>query len=124
MKDGKHVILCVDDDNDVRDFMKLVLEPEGYQVVLARDEDDGFAAYQREEPDLLILDCMMESSDAGLKLARRIRDDGCTAPLFMLSSIGDDLALTTDTADYGLAGVIQKPIEIEFLLKLLKTKLQ
>ena len=49
---------------------------------------------------------------------------GSTAPIYMLSSVGDNLNLSTDYSELGLAGVLQKPLDNNTLLTILKTKLK
>lgn len=65
MNSGKHLILCVDDDQDLLDALKLVLEKSGYATATARTAEDGFKKYKEVNPDLVIVDLMMEEVDAG-----------------------------------------------------------
>jgi DNA-binding response OmpR family regulator len=123
MQDGKHVILCVDDDQDLLDALRLVLEANGYQVVEARSAEEGLKTYKQANPDLVIVDLMMEEVDAGTALVRNLKAEGNTKPVYMLSSVGDNLNLNIDYAELGLSGVFQKPIDNQHLLSVLKTKL-
>ena len=123
MQDGKHVILYVDDDQDVLDGVRLVLANNGYVMVEANTAEEGLRTYKETQPDLLIVDLMMEEVDAGTSLVRELRALGNQAPIYMLSSVGDGLHMTIDTSELGLAGVLQKPVEHQVLLNLLKTKL-
>ena len=68
-------ILIVDDDPDIVDAGRLVLEREGYQVESASNRADGMKALDEVKPDLLILDVMMEEPDDGLRMAREIRKE-------------------------------------------------
>lgn len=123
MQDGKHVILCVDDDQDLLDAMRLVLESNGYKMVEARSAETGIRAYKENDPDLIIVDLMMEEVDAGTNLVKELKALGNTVPVYMLSSTGDNLAQTTDYTSLGLSGVFQKPLEKQKLLDVLKRKL-
>ncbi len=123
MKNGKFVILCVDDDQDLLDALKLVLEKNGYAMVAARSGEEGLRKYKESNPDLIIIDLMMEEVDAGTALVRELKAEGNTKPVYMLSSVGDNLNVTIDYAELGLAGVFQKPINNQQLLTVLKTKL-
>jgi DNA-binding response OmpR family regulator len=123
MKEGKHVILYVDDDRDFLDSTKLVLEANGFIVETAQSAEDGLAAYKRCKPDLLIIDLMMEEVDAGTGLVKELKLAGNTAPLYMLSSVGDQLHMATDTSALGLSGVFQKPVNFENLIRTIKQKL-
>jgi DNA-binding response OmpR family regulator len=124
MKDGKYVILCVDDDQDLLDAMRLVLEKNGYFMVEARSAEVGLQKFKRENPDLIIVDLMMEEVDAGTSLVKELKAAGNTRPVYMLSSVGDNLNVTIDYSELGLAGVFQKPINNQQLLTVLKTKLK
>ena len=124
MQDGKHVILCIDDDEDVLFFLRTVLEAAGYIVAEAATAEEGIEVYKESKPDLLIVDLMMEEVDAGTSFVKEIRLLGNTAPVYMLSSVGDTLNMAADYASLGLAGIFQKPIESERLLTILDAKLK
>jgi two-component system alkaline phosphatase synthesis response regulator PhoP len=124
MKDGKYVILYVDDDPDFLFAVRQVLEANGYIMVEATTAEEGLRVYQEHEPDLLIVDLMMEEVDAGTSFVKELKLLGNTAPVYMLSSVGDNLNTSTDCAALGLAGVFQKPLDNELLLKILKQRLQ
>ena len=123
MTDKKPLILCVDDDPDILVYLKTVLEAEGFEYAGAGSAERGLEAYRRSPPDAIILDLMMEEVDAGTGFARELQLADNKAPIFLLSSVGDNLSLTTDYAELGLAAVFQKPIERERLLLVLRTAL-
>ena len=81
-------ILLVDDDPDITDAGKLVLEREGHVVRIANSAASGLAAITAAAPDLLVLDIMMDEPDDGIVLARKLRGLGCKFPIIALSSIG------------------------------------
>jgi DNA-binding response OmpR family regulator len=124
MQDGKHVILCIDDDQDVLDFLQTVLEANDYVAVTAPSGEDGLKAFKQEDPDLVIVDLMMEEVDTGANFVKELKALGCKAPIYMLSSMGDDLNQMTDYSSLGLSGVFQKPLESKRLLSILETKLK
>jgi DNA-binding response OmpR family regulator len=123
MKDGKHVILCVDDDEDILDSTKLVLEANGFLVETARSAEEGLRTFRSAEPDLIIVDLMMEEVDAGTGLVKSLKLAGNTAPVYMLSSVGDQLSMSADYTSLGLNGVFQKPIDSETLIRTIRSKL-
>jgi len=124
MKDGKPLILCVDDDPDVLDHLRMILEGNGYYAVTASNAEEGFAKYREKNPDLVIVDLMMETIDAGHLLIKNLRAMNHTAPLLMLSSVGDALQASIDTAELGISAVIQKPVQADSLLNILRAKLK
>ena len=124
MKDGKHVILCIDDDDDVLLSLRMVLEKNEYVALEAQSGEDGLSIYKKEDPDFIIVDLMMESIDAGKNFAKELRLLNNTAPVYMLSSAGDSLVQNVDFTELGLQGVFQKPIDTRVLLSTLETKLK
>jgi DNA-binding response OmpR family regulator len=124
MQDGKFVILCIDDDPDILESLKVVLEANDYVVVTAPSAEKGLRAYKESQPDLLIVDLMMEEIDAGTNFVKELQALGNEAPIYMLSSTGDDLQNTVNFGDLGLTGVFQKPINPNVLLTLLRAKLK
>ena len=123
MQDGKHVILCVDDDDDILFVMQQILEANGYVFTGAPNGEEGLKVFKDTDPDLIFVDLMMEEVDAGTTLVKELKLAGNTAPVLMLSSVGDSMAQTADTSELGLAGILQKPIQSEQLLTLIKSKL-
>ena len=123
MQDGKHVILCIDDDPDILSFLRIVLEAEGYIVAEANSGEEGLRVYKEVQPDCLIVDLMMEEVDAGTNFVKELRLLGNVAPIYMLSSAGDNLSMTIDYTELGLSGVFQKPIGKDRLISILKAKL-
>jgi len=123
MRDGKHVILYVEDDQDYLDNMRLILESNGYIMEEANSAEEGLRKYKECKPDLLLVDLMMEEVDAGTSFTKELRLLGNTAPIYMLSSVGDGLSMNIDYTELGLAGVFQKPITPNTILAMLKKKL-
>ena len=124
MRDGKYVILCIDDDKDILDALRLVLEENGYIMEEALSSEEGLKVYQKSQPDFIIVDLMMEEVDAGRNFVKELKIINNQAPVYMLSSVGDALTDNIDYAELGLTGVFQKPINFEMLLTTLKTKLK
>ncbi len=63
-------ILIVDDDREIVESVSVALEAAGYDVVIARDGNQGLAMAEREDPDLVILDMMMPKRSGFLVLER------------------------------------------------------
>lgn len=124
MQDGKHVILCVDDDPDFLASIRLVLEANGYVMAEAANAEEAIKVYEEASPDLLMIDLMMEEMDSGAGLIEEFKLLGNTAPVYLLSSVGDGLAAVPNYLELDLAGVFEKPIGNDVLLQTLKTKLE
>ena len=112
----KHVLL-IDDDLDMHDIIKLVLEPLGCRVTCCSSGPAGMDLLRREPPDLLLLDIMLSSPTEGLVLAKKIKGDETlkTIPIILISSIGESVG-----ADYARElgdsvvpgeGFMEKPLD-------------
>ena len=113
-------LICVDDDQDILDFMKAVIENSHHTVVTAGSAEQGLTSYKERKPDLVIVDLMMEEADSGVNFVKEIRALGPTPPVYLMSSVGESLALIKDCSVLDLAGVLQKPIKSQTLLSILK----
>ncbi|RMF87357.1 MAG: response regulator [Planctomycetota bacterium] len=67
---AKKRILLVDDDAEIIESMRMALEAMGYEILVARDGNQGLAMVDRERPDLVILDMMMPKRSGFLVLER------------------------------------------------------
>ncbi len=67
---GSKRILLVDDDAEIIESLRLALEANDYEVLIARDGNQGLALIERESPDLVILDMMMPKRSGFLVLER------------------------------------------------------
>jgi len=90
MKTGK--ILIVDDDQDFRSQIRTFLESHNYSIVEAVSGKDGLEKLTHENPDLIVLDIMMETDSAGYELNELIKYDNHykeykNIPILMVSSI-------------------------------------
>jgi DNA-binding response OmpR family regulator len=123
MKNNKHVVLYVDDDQDMLDSARIILESSGYIMEEASSAESGTRKFKECNPDFIIVDLMMEEIDSGVNCVKEIKLLGNKAPVFMLSSVGDNLNTITNTSELGLAGVLQKPLEPEKLITALNSRL-
>jgi len=125
---GKRV-LVVDDDRDFRDFCKMVLEKDGYQVSVAHSGQEGRDLARSERPDVMLLDMMMETWSEGSNVADELRSSPETKdiPIIMVSAV-DMQNPVTDVED--VDGVLQvdyylvKPVKAEDLLLRVKEALK
>jgi CheY-like chemotaxis protein len=82
-------ILVVDDDVDLCDSLRVVLEHAGYAMVTAANRAEGMEKIRAEQPDLIILDVMMETWQDGFEMSRDLKSDPGlkNTPILMLTSI-------------------------------------
>ena len=123
MPSERPLVLYIDDDPDYLDAVRAIVEATGYDMVGAGTAEEGLRLYVETTPDLMLVDLMMEEVDAGLSFVKAVQARGNTAPIYLLSSLGDALALTTDAEGLGLAGVLQKPLAPATLRSLLHARL-
>ncbi len=124
MQDNKYVILVIDDDPDFLQAMRLLFEANGFAVVEAKSAEEGLNVYKKTKPDLILVDLMMEEIDSGTNFARELRLLNNKALVYLLSAAGDEMMETIDCAQFGFAGVFQKPIDNKRLLSVIKAKLK
>jgi DNA-binding response OmpR family regulator len=125
MGSEQQTILVVDDNEDIRNLLSMVLEKEGYVVLKAIDASDGLEKLETNKSDLVLLDVMMPGI-SGLDLLKTIREhkkkDISAVPVCMLtakSSVEDiDLAL-----ELGATSYIVKPFRPTALAEKVKTLL-
>ena len=79
-------ILLVDDDNEIIETMKAVLGSKGYEILIARDGNQGLAIAEKESPDLVILDMMMPNRSGFLVLERLRRAQEEMLPVIMITA--------------------------------------
>ena len=115
-------VLIVDDDPDIVEAGKLILEKEGYEVATASSREEGLTAVEGQQPDLIILDVMMEQPDDGIAMAQKLRRDGFEKPILMLTSVGraSGLNIGKDSDLVPVDDFQEKPIEPAKLVKKVK----
>jgi len=93
-------ILITDDDPEIRDTMKAILETRGYIAVTAANRDQGMVAVRRERPDLVILDVMMDSWSDGFEISREMKQDPelKDIPILMLTAVGSKTGIDFKSA--------------------------
>jgi|SRR5215208_192612 len=117
------VVLIVDDDERMREYMRANLELEGYAVREAASADEGLAAIDEEPPDLILLDVMMPRVD-GFEMLRRMqeRHGVGSIPVIMFSGKVDEKS-ATEAETAGATGFIGKPFDPQQLIERTKALL-
>jgi DNA-binding response OmpR family regulator len=111
-------IIIIDDDPDILDASTLVLTSKGYEVITATNPDDGYKMVIEYNPDLIILDVMMNEPDDGFFLAQKFRKNHITIPILMYTSVSKAIGM-----DFGVGETVpvdefvEKPISPDELIK-------
>jgi CheY-like chemotaxis protein len=111
-------VLLVDDDIDFLTQQRLQLQSAGYNVVTAESAEDGTRALEDTQPDVAIIDLMMESHDAGFTLAYRIKKRYPDVPVIMITAVTHETRLAFKDAAGGWVkadAVLDKPVRFEQL---------
>jgi excisionase family DNA binding protein len=108
------LILLVDDDERVRELVRVNLEFEGYTVREAGSADEGLAAIEDAKPDLILLDVMMPQVD-GWEMLRRVQErHGLGAiPVVMFSG---KVESEEEARERGAQGFVGKPFDLQQLI--------
>lgn len=112
-RDGP-LVLVVDDDARLREYMRVNLELAGYSVRQAESGEQALVAIEDQAPDLVLLDVVMPGLD-GWQLLRRLEERHGSIPVIMFSGQVDDQAAAA-AAEHGARGFIGKPFDPEELL--------
>ena len=114
MPDTK-TILVVDDDQELSDGLRVVLEKQGYRVIQARDGQSGKQMIYQHHPDLVILDMMMPRM-GGYPVLEHFRDKTDAPPIIMITA--NEGSRHKAYAEYlGVVDYIRKPFAMEQLLE-------
>lgn len=107
-------ILFVEDNKKLCDATVMQLNRQGYQVDVCHDGEEGFYYLQEGIYDLVILDRMLPRMD-GLTLLRKARKKGLTAPVLLLTALGE-IEDKVKGLDAGADDYLPKPFDIRELL--------
>jgi DNA-binding response OmpR family regulator len=109
-------ILLVDDDYEIVESMRTVLEGKGYRVIVARDGNAGLVIAERENPDLIVLDMMMPKKSGFLVLEKLRSRPGGLIPTIMIT--GNEGSRHRAYAEMlGVRDYIRKPFAMEKLVR-------
>jgi CheY-like chemotaxis protein len=117
-------ILLVDDDIDLLEQNKIVLEGKGYEVITAESSKEGWELFKSAKPDIAVVDLIMEEHDSGFILSYKIKKDehGKNIPVFVLTSAtyitGFKFGASTEEEKEWIKcdAILNKPIVVEDLL--------
>jgi DNA-binding response OmpR family regulator len=111
----KKQVLLVDDDFEIVESMRIALETRGYQVLVARDGNQGLAMAERDDPDLVVLDMMMPKRSGFLVLEKLRRTR--RVPLRVIMITANEGSRHKAYAEMlGVDDYIRKPFPLDRLL--------
>ncbi len=119
-------ILIIDDDRDLVNSVRTILESQNYRVRAAHNGKEGFEQIQKQVPDLIILDVMMATDTEGFDLAYKLSRDAkfTNIPILMATAFPQKMAERGPSSfqhilgeDWPVTQFMEKPIQPNELLK-------
>ncbi|MFC1735692.1 response regulator transcription factor [Candidatus Hydrogenedentota bacterium] len=116
-------VLIVDDDIQLAEGTKLVLETAGHEVDMVHDTDQAAESIAQRRPDLIILDVMMRSEGEGFWFAQKLKNDSDLAsiPVLMVTGASKELGMKFDPDTDGdylpVDDFLDKPVDPTVLLE-------
>ena len=124
-------ILIVDDDPDITEAMRVVLDHRGYQVDSAADSTMALERIKAKRPDLIILDVMMTTPQEGFVLSRELKRDPATQtiPILMLTAVKDKTGIdfrpeAGDESWLPVEAFLDKPVKPDVLVQKVESLLR
>ena len=121
-EDARRKILVVDDEPDAVEFVRVVLEEAGYEVISAGNGAEGLTVARAEKPDLVVLDVLMPEKDGFSAFSDMRRDEALKSiPVVMLTGVGEQTGISFSAEAMGEFlgekpdAYVEKPIDPEAL---------
>jgi DNA-binding response OmpR family regulator len=112
-------VLLVDDDAEIVESMRTVLESKGYEILVARDGNQGLLLAEREKPDLVVLDMMMPKRSGFLVLEKLRRSHAVPVRVIMITA-NEGSRHKAYAEMLGVDDYIRKPFAMDRLLESVK----
>ena len=123
----KKKILVIDDDPQFVANMQQLLEANAYEVITATSGKEGVEKAEKEAPDLITIDVMMETWGEGFNVVGKLRENKktCEIPRILLTALGLNSPLDniTDPEMSSVEFILQKPVKPGDLLEYVRTSL-
>jgi len=112
-------VLLVDDDAEIVESMRTVLESRGYEILVARDGNQGLLMAERQKPDLVVLDMMMPKRSGFLVLEKLRRSHPIPVRVIMITA-NEGSRHKAYAEMLGVDDYIRKPFAMDRLLESVK----
>ncbi len=119
----KKKVLIVEDDSLVVNIVSYLLEKEGFNVVVAKDGNEGAEALESEKPDLILMDIILPYK-SGLEVTSLAKQKLPNTPIIVISSLGLIDQTIKEAMDLGVSAVVSKPFSPDDLINKIKSVLQ
>lgn len=108
-------VLIIDDEKDIINTLSNILTDEGFEVFKATDGKEGFAIFERESPDVVILDVWMPELD-GIQVLKKMRAKRDDARVIVISGHGT-ISTAVEAVKMGAYDFLEKPLSIDKVLE-------
>jgi DNA-binding response OmpR family regulator len=115
-------VLIIEDEAQITRLIELELKYEGYDVITATDGAEGLKSIQQNNPDLVLLDCMLPNM-SGEEVCQKVRQHDNPTPIIMITA-KDGIEDKVKGLDYGADDYLVKPFATEELLARIRAVLR
>ncbi len=115
-------ILVIDDEPILRDSLEVALRTSGYEVLTARTGEEGLERFQKENPDLILLDHWLPGMN-GDEVLRRIKEEDPEIPILIMTAQGS-IEMAVNIMKMGAFDFLVKPFELDQVEDLIKKGLE
>jgi UDP-3-O-[3-hydroxymyristoyl] N-acetylglucosamine deacetylase len=110
-------VLIIDDEKAILDSLSSILEDEGFRVFKAMDGNEGLSLFDKEKPEVVLLDVWMPGMD-GLQVLKRIRKKDKNAMIIVISGHGT-ISTAVEAVKRGAYDFLEKPLSIDKVLEVI-----
>lgn len=122
MSQDQPLILVVDDEPDIRELIKDILEDEDYRVVIASNGEQARIEFESQMPELVLLDIWMPDID-GISLLKEFKQQNSGVTVLMMSGHGT-IETAVEATRNGASDFIEKPLSMAKLIRGVETALE
>ncbi len=117
-------ILIIDDEEDIRNLVKGILEDEGYQTRAAANAKEAYEEIKKSEPSLIVLDIWLRDSEQdGMEILESVKQDHPNLPVVMISGHGT-IETAVKAIQKGAYDFIEKPFKTDRLIMMIERALE
>lgn len=116
-------LLIVEDEKTICEFIKGFFQDRGLEVFYALSGKEGLKIFQKEKPEIIILDILMNGMN-GIEVLRHIKQIDKNNAVFMVTRVSDDQEMKKESEKLGAVGYITKPVTLENLEKVVMEKVE
>ncbi len=110
-----NTVLIIDDEKSILDSLSSILQDEGFTVFKATDGNEGLSIFEKEKPDVVLLDVWMPGMD-GLQVLKRIKKKNQDAMVIVISGHGT-ISTAVEAVKIGAYDFLEKPLSIDKVLE-------